>query len=133
MSEGDVAEITRIFEVELPSCVKAHDGARYVALYLPNGVWCPPNAPDCFGTDANLNGVTALLTGVNVDPHFVADEAYVIESDGYVFGRSTLEITPQGGGQTMTVHNRELWLFKKVEEVWKIAKVVFNGKPGPNH
>src|SRR5262245_54974771 len=108
MSEGDVAEITRIFEQVLPSYVQAHDVAAYVTLYLPDGAWCPPNRADCLGTDAIFAGVTALLTGVNVDPHFVADEAYVNGSDGYVFGRSTLEITPQGGGQTTTVYNREL-------------------------
>jgi ketosteroid isomerase-like protein len=82
------------------------------------------------GREAIHQAVATLLSQVEIDPTFSADEARALGTHGYVLGTSTERLRPKDGSPESTLYTRELWLFGK-EDGWKIRCMVFNHKPGP--
>src|SRR6478735_1254050 len=97
MSDGDVAAITKIFVQTLPDMVRTRDVEGYVNLYTADGIWCPPNAPDRRGPKEIAIGFEGIIANQNIDPVFFVDQAEVMGTFGYVFGRSTEVLRPLDG------------------------------------
>jgi ketosteroid isomerase-like protein len=116
MAESSAATIRNIFEVQLPSKVRARDIQGYGAQVR-------------HGPKEIAEGVAAVLADVAIDPTFYADEVKVMDRFGYVFGRSTEVVTPLQGGPSSTVYSRELWLFHEFAGDWKIARMIWNFAP----
>jgi ketosteroid isomerase-like protein len=129
----DEAEIERIFVDVLPRMVRTRNIPGYVSLFTHDAAWCPPNAPDRFGHAGVTVGVTEVLAKQDIDPYFTADQVVVHEpASGYVFGRSKEILKPHDGSPTTVAYSRELWLFRRTDDGWKISHLIFNLKPPPD-
>ncbi len=129
MHAKDEEEIQRLFEEVLPSKVRAGDIPGYLSLLTEDIIWCPPNAVDRYGLDDVAEGYAAMLAVQSFDPTFTADEIKIIGSFGYVLGRATIILYPKDGSPSTVAHSRELWLLRKEQGHWKMARMVWNLKP----
>ena len=129
---SDDETLRRIFEEELPAHVRAGDADGYISLWGGDDcLWCPQDGADVRGRDAIHQAVATLLSQVDIDPSFSADEARAIGTHGYVLGTSAERLRPKDGSPESTLYTREVWLFVNEEGDWRIRCMVFNHKPGP--
>ena len=131
MSEKDEDEISRIFEVVQPAHVRNRDVPGYAGMFSHDAIWCPPNNPDRYGPAEIGEAFAAVIANMDIDPVFNADEVKVILPFGYVLGRSTETLVPHDRSPSSVVYTRELWLFRKDHETWKIARMIWTPKPSP--
>ena len=128
-TNDDERVITKIFVESLPSMVRARNFAGYARLFASDAMWCPSGAAARTGPAAIEQGVEGVLATLDIDPIFYADEVRVMGSFGYVFGRSKETLHPRDGSPSSIVYSRELWLFRKESDGWKIARMIFNFEP----
>jgi hypothetical protein len=132
MCSPDEKTLTAIFEVELPGRVRAADIDGYMSLWGgTDPMWCLPDHPDAYGLDAIRTGVSALLAEDAIDATFTADSAVALGDRGYVNGTSRELVTPTNGGPATIVYTREIWLFVREDDAWKINCIVFKHSPPP--
>jgi ketosteroid isomerase-like protein len=132
MNSTDEKTLTTIFEVELPDRVRAGDVDGYMNLWGgADPMWCLPDQPDAHGLVAIRSGVSALLTEDAIDATFTADSAVALGDRGYVNGTSRELVTPKNGDPATIVYTREIWLFVKELDSWKINCIVFKHSPPP--
>ncbi|GAA2399611.1 hypothetical protein GCM10010191_03350 [Actinomadura vinacea] len=127
--QKDETEIRRIFQEELPAYVRASDITGYMSLWDEDCMWCPPDLPERRGKDEIRKGVSDFLAEYEIDPTFHAEEIKVVEQYGYVCGTSYEEVRPREGGPSKTVRSREIWLLRRADGDWKIARIIFNHQP----
>lgn len=129
MRARDEAEIKNIFEVVQPANVRTGDVPGYLSLLTDDIIWCPANGLDRYGLDEVKVGYTEMLAAQSFNPTFTADEIKVMGDFGYALGRATINITPTDGSPPYVAHSRELWLFRKERDDWKMSRMVWNIKP----
>ena len=129
----DADAIRGIFEKELPAHIRAGDADGYISPWGGDDcLWCPQDAPDVLGRAAIHQAVADLLASVDIEPTFVADEAQAYDTYGYVLGSSSENMRPRDGSPPSVLYTRELWLFVKDDDRWKIRCMVFNHQPAPS-
>ena len=129
MNESGKAAMLEIFLHTLPGYVKAKDIAGYASLFSEDAVWCPPSAPLRTGPAAIAEGFGAMAAILDFDPSFAVVEVEAFETEGQIFGRGTIILTPVGGGQSTTAHSREWWKFISTASGWRIARLMWNLAP----
>lgn len=98
-----------------------------VSLYTSDGVIMAPGyAPSC-GTEALQKSYTRIFSTIRLEINFTIDEI-VLTSDEWAFARSTAAGTKYWvkAGTSETHSNQELFVLRKVEGEWKIARYSFS-------
>lgn len=128
----DEDTLRRIFEEQLPACIRAGDAGGYIRLWGgPDPMWCPQDVADVRGLDAIHAAVTVLFADFEITGVFTADEVAAIGSRGYVRGTSEEQLRAKSGDTVSTLWTREVWLFVHEGDEWKVNCMIFNHKPGP--
>lgn len=83
---------------------------------------------DAFGVAEIHEAVGKLLAQQTIDPTFVADEVRAFDDRGYVLGTSQDRVQPPSGPPSIA-NSRELWLFARGGDAWRINCVVVKFKP----
>ncbi|MEG4853175.1 SgcJ/EcaC family oxidoreductase [Microcoleus sp. B5-D4] len=126
---NDKDQIREIFEEVYAANVRSCDLQGYAEMYTEAAVWMPPDQPDRLGVPEIVEAFAAQIAEQDIDPIFVAEEIEVMGDFGYVVGISQATIHPKDGSASKEVKFRALWLMKKEEDIWKIARQIWNVKP----
>ncbi len=96
------------------------------SLYAKEGVFMPSGAPSAIGTDNILQSYEFIFSQIKLNIEFSIDEIQV-EGD-FAFATTSSKGTTliHATGETVPEENRELFVFKKVDGAWKIARYMFN-------
>jgi uncharacterized protein (TIGR02246 family) len=103
------------------------DTLAVMKLYAPDGVFMPQNSPSSVGAEEVRRAYDAVFRTIKLTVKF--NVAEVVEmAPNWVFARTnsagTVKVlaTDAGGPEA----NQELFLFQKIEGVWKIARYCFS-------
>jgi ketosteroid isomerase-like protein len=130
---SDEDTLRRIFEEQLPACIRAADADAYIGLWGGlDPMWCPQDTADVCGLDAIRAAVAALFAEYEIAGTFNADAVVAVGSRGYVLGTSQEQLRRKDDQSLSTLWTREIWLFVAEAGEWKINCMVFNHKPTPH-
>jgi uncharacterized protein (TIGR02246 family) len=103
------------------------DTLAVMKLYAPDGVFMPQNSPSSVGAEEVRRAYDAVFRTIKLTVKF--NVAEVVEmAPNWVFARTnsagTVKVlaTDAGGPEA----NQELFLFQKIDGVWKIARYCFS-------
>ena len=103
-------------------------------LYTPDGIFMAPFSPSAIGSAATRKAYEAVFKAIKFDVKFNVAEL-VEMSPEWAFARtnsagvSTSPVT----GKRSTEANQELFIFRKVDGTWKIARYSFSPIDPPQH
>lgn len=103
------------------------DVAETVALYADDGVILPPHFPPSAGRPALLESYARIFRTIQLRVEFSVDEV-VTMSPEWAFARTTARGTKTmlESGVEEPHANQELFIVRKVEGDWKIARYAFS-------
>ena len=106
--------------------LNAGDASRIEQLYTADGVFMPAGFPTAAGRPAIRGTYDAIFKNIRIAIHFTVDELKVRGNFAYArthsAGTSTVVATGVSGPET----NRELFVFARTRDGWKIARYLFN-------
>lgn len=102
------------------------DAALAASCYTADGVFMPTTLPTAAG-DQMKTAYDRVFAAIRLRVTFTVDEL-VVTSDhsAYALTRSDGEQTVLANDSTSTEANREIFIFQRVAEGWKIARYMFN-------
>ena len=97
-----------------------------VPLYTKDGIFMPTEAPTAEGTEQIRASYDHVFNTIKLDIKFKIEE--VVVSGNYAFAKtlSRGKVTVLQPNITQSEENRELFVFRKDEGAWKIARYMFN-------
>ena len=103
------------------------DTAAVMKLYAPDGVFMPQNSPSSVGAEEVRRAYDAVFRTIKLTVKF--NVAEVVEmAPNWVFARTnsagTVKVLASDAGGPEA--NQELFLFQKIDGVWKIARYCFS-------
>ena len=99
---------------------------QVLPLYTTDGVFMPTGFPTAVGTEQVRGAYTGVFCSIKLNIEFYIDE---IEVDrDHAFARTTSKGTTliHATGETVPEENRELFVLKRTDGGWKIARYMFN-------
>jgi uncharacterized protein (TIGR02246 family) len=103
------------------------DTDAVMKLYAFDGVFMPQNSPSSVGTDEVRKAYDAVFQTIKLAVKFNVAEVVEI-APNWVFARTnsagTVKVHATGAGGPEA--NQELFLFKKIDGAWKIARYCFS-------
>jgi len=102
------------------------DVSKAVNSYTADGVFMPSGAPTANGKEAIKGAYKFVFSQIQLNIEFFIEEI-VIEND-IAFAITTSKGTTliHATGDTVPEENRELFIFEKENNKWKIARYMFN-------
>jgi uncharacterized protein (TIGR02246 family) len=103
------------------------DTRAVMKLYAPDGVFMPQNSPSSVGAEEVRRAYDAVFRTIKLTVKF--NVAEVVEmAPNWVFARTnsagTVKVLASDAGGPEA--NQELFLFQKIDGVWKIARYCFS-------
>ena len=127
---SDEKKIRELFEVTYPQNVKNRDINAYRRMYTEDALWSPPKTEvECQGPDAIAEAFAKQIADVDIDPVFTADEICVLGHIAYVWGTSKATVTHHADHSVNHVNFRALWIVRRENNAWLIARQLWNTKP----
>ena len=108
------------------AALNASDVDAVLALYAADGVFMPSNAPTASGTTAVRAAYEHVFGMIKLDIVFSIDEIVVDSNIAFATTGSKGQVTILSEKVTAPEENRELFVFQKIDGVWKIARYMFN-------
>ncbi len=106
--------------------LNAADAGQIEQLYTVDGVFMPAGFPTASGRPAVRGAYDAVFKNIRIAIHFTVDELKVKGNFAYArthsAGTSTVVATGASGPEV----NRELFIFARTADGWKIARYAFN-------
>lgn len=129
MSRTDISEIETLLSA-YEKALNTSDAAASAALYAPDGVFFPYNVPTATGAEIQ-GSYEAIFEAIGLDIAFEIVEI-VVEGDlAYAVTGSRGTVTVHAAEITVEEENRELFVFRKVDGEWRIARYMFNKDTDP--
>ncbi len=125
MTDTDRREIQTILD-RYEKALNASDVDAVLELYADDGVFMPSSAPTAVGIEGVRATYEFVFTQIKLNVSFTVEE---IVGDGSIaFARTSSKgsVTVLAEGATGPEENRELFVFRKEDGVWKIARYMFN-------
>ncbi|MBN4061915.1 MAG: DUF4440 domain-containing protein [Flavobacteriales bacterium] len=106
--------------------LNASDVSKVMPLYTEDGVFMPSGAPTSIGTAQVKGSYEYVFSNIKLSIEFNIDEISI--NGDHAFARTTSKGTTliHATGETVAEENRELFVLKKENEVWKIDRYMFN-------
>ncbi|KAM0429645.1 hypothetical protein ACHAPT_006250 [Fusarium lateritium] len=123
---SDIGQITAALHA-YGAALKSGNVDQAVNLYTSDGVILPPHFTASAGTKALHEAYTRIFSSIQLEPTFHIDEV-VVMSPEWAFARTTASGTKtMKATQESEPHsNQELFIMKKEEGEWKIARYAFS-------
>lgn len=100
--------------------------SKTVALYTSNGILMANNAPSAEGTAQLTASFDYLLKNFQITIQYVVDEVLVSGEFAYVRTNSEVNTTVKASGEQIVLENKELFVLRKQNGIWKISHYIFN-------
>src|SRR5437016_9256959 len=104
----------------------AGDAARIEQLYAEDGVFMPAGFPTAAGRSAVRGAYDAVFSNIRIAIHFTVDELTVKGDVAYARTHSAGTATVLATGASGPEANRELFIFARGANGWRIARYMFN-------
>ncbi len=106
--------------------LNASDTGKVLSLYTADGVFMPSNAPTSVGHEQVKTAYDFVFKSIQLKIEFFIDEIK-IQGD-FAFARTTSKGATliHATGQTVPEENRELFVLRKENGLWKIDRYMFN-------
>ncbi|KAH8647677.1 hypothetical protein BX600DRAFT_555162 [Xylariales sp. PMI_506] len=126
MSASEVEAITNVLHA-YGAALKSRDVDEAMALYTSDGVIMPPHFTASVGAAALRESYTRIFASVALVISFAIEEV-VVMSPEWAFARTTAEGTKTmlATGAEEPHANQELFIMKKEDGKWKIARYAFS-------
>ncbi|KAH6896827.1 hypothetical protein B0T10DRAFT_544237 [Thelonectria olida] len=126
MSSSQFEEITSVLH-SYGAALKSRNVEEAVALYTSDGVIMPPHFSSSAGTQALRESYTRIFASIQLVITFDIDEV-VVMSPEWAFARTTAEGTKTmlASNESEPHANQELFIMKKEDGKWKIARYAFS-------
>jgi uncharacterized protein (TIGR02246 family) len=111
---------------EYKKALNTSDAKLAQSLYIADGIFMPSGAASAIGSENILKSYEFVFSQIQLNVEFEIDEIR-IEGD-FAFATTASQGTTliHANGQTIPEENRELFIFEKVNNDWKIARYMFN-------
>ncbi len=96
------------------------------SLYTKDGVFMPTEAPSAIGPEDILKSYEYVFSQIQLNIEFYMEEIEVEGNMAFAVTSSKGTTLIHATGETIPEANRELFVFEKVNEEWKIARYMFN-------
>ena len=106
--------------------LNAGDAGRIEQLYTVDGVFMPAGFPTASGRPAVRGAYDAVFKNIRIAIHFTVDELKVKGDLAYARTHSAGTSTVVATGVSGPEANRELFIFARTPQGWKIARYLFN-------
>jgi uncharacterized protein (TIGR02246 family) len=121
-TEKQIHALLATYETSL----NAGDAARIEQLYTEDGVFMPAGFPTASGRAAVRGAYDAIFKNIRIAIHFTVDELQVKGDFAYARTHSAGTSTVVATGASGPEENRELFIFARAADGWKIARYLFN-------
>ncbi|MEL7003347.1 MAG: nuclear transport factor 2 family protein [Bacteroidota bacterium] len=111
---------------EYKRSLNTSDAALAQSLYTKNGVFMPTEAPSAVGSESILKSYEFIFSQIQLNIEFYIDEIEVEKDLAFAVTSSKGTTLIHATGDTIPEANRELFVFEKVNNEWKIARYMFN-------
>jgi uncharacterized protein (TIGR02246 family) len=96
------------------------------SLYTKDGIFMPTEAPSGIGSEGILKSYEYVFSQIQLNIKFFIEEIQVEGNMAFAVTSSKGTTLFRATGDTIPEANRELFVFEKVDEEWKIARYMFN-------
>ncbi len=111
---------------EYEKSLNTSDAKLAQSLYTKDGIFMPTEAPSGIGPEGILRSYEHVFSQIQLHIEFFIDEIVVEGNMAYAVTSSKGTVTILANGAAVPEANRELFVFEKVNGVWKIARYMFN-------
>lgn len=119
---AEATALLRQYENEL----NAGSTAAIVRLYTPDGIFMPSGAPTATGSTELRASYEAVFAAIKLQVVFTIDELEIHGDVAFARTTSRGQVTVLANGQTQAEENRELFILRREEGRWLIARYLFN-------
>jgi ketosteroid isomerase-like protein len=125
MEKQDKLQIEKLLN-EYKNSLNTSDSAIAQSLYTKDGVFMPSGAPSAIGSENILKSYQFIFSQIQLNIEFYIDEIVIDKDFAFATTNSKGTTLIHANGQTVPEENRELFVFEKIEGLWKIARYIFN-------
>ena len=120
--ETQIRELLARYE----ACLNASDAETIARLYATDGIFMPQSFPSAHGREAVRASYRAIFGSITLSVAFDIDEIKVSEGVATALTRSNGSVRVNATGASAPESNRELFVFSREADAWKIARYMFN-------
>lgn len=113
---------------EYQKSLNTSDAKLAQSLYTKDGIFMPTEAPSGIGAEGILQSYEYVFSQIQLNVEFFIEEIQVEENMAFAVTSSKGTTLIRATGDTVPEANRELFVFEKVNDEWKIARYMFNKK-----
>ena len=122
--EGDA--IKKLVTVTYRDALAASNAEGVTSAFTSDGVVMGPASPTASGSMQLKSAYDGIFSAVGLDLNFKIDEIIVGKEYGFVRSTSAGMLTVKANGATAPEENREVFIVKKADDQWKIARYLYN-------
>ena len=111
---------------EYKKSLNTSDAKLAQSLYTKDGVFMPTQAPSGIGSEGILKSYEFVFSQIQLNIEFFIEEIEVEGNMAFAVTSSKGSVKILANGVEAPEANRELFVFEKVNGVWKIARYMFN-------
>lgn len=130
MQKQEKVKIEQLLDV-YKSALNTSDALLAQSLYAKDGIFMPSEAPSAIGLDNILKAYQFVFSQIQLSIEFFIDEITVDNEFAFAVTSSKGSTLIRSTGDVIPEANRELFIFEKVGDEWKISRYMFN-KTVPN-
>ena len=120
--QDQIRELLQAYERSL----NTSDSELAASLYADDAIFMPTTLPTATGPHMR-QAYEQIFTAIGLDVTFTIDELVVASNDiAYALTRSNGTQLNRATGETTAEANREIFIFHRVGDSWKIARYMFN-------
>lgn len=111
---------------EYEKSLNTSDAKLAQSLYTKDGIFMPTEAPSGIGSEGILKSYEFVFSQIQLNIEFFIEEIEVEGNMAFAVTSSKGTTLIHATGDTIPEANRELFVFEKVNDEWKIARYMFN-------
>lgn len=111
---------------EYKKSLNTSDAKLAQSLYTKDGIFMPTEAPSAMGSENILKSYEYIFSQIQLTIEFYIEEIEVEGNLAFATTSSKGSVLIHATGDTFPEENRELFVFEKIGDEWKIARYMFN-------
>ncbi|MFT5512938.1 MAG: hypothetical protein ACI8SE_001337 [Bacteroidia bacterium] len=125
MQKEDKQQIEKLLETYKTSLNTA-DAKLAQGLYTKDGIFMPTEGPSAVGSENILASYEFIFSQIQLSIEFFIEEIEIEGNLAFATTSSKGSVFIHALGESNPEANRELFVFEKISEEWKIARYMFN-------
>jgi uncharacterized protein (TIGR02246 family) len=117
-----IEELLNVYKKSL----NTSDAQLAQSLYTKDGIFMPTEAPSGIGSEGILKSYEYVFSQIKLNIEFFIEEIEVEGNMAFAVTSSKGIVKVLANGMELPEANRELFVFEKVDDKWKIARYMFN-------